>query len=324
MWLGRLRSSLDSGRYRTINSKFELDPDYIAKSGDSYLIGRFGNMLETAYVLAYRETGDRKLMDYVNKFMVAAQSGVRDHNGDGFRDILYRLKGTGSLYNKDISTMEEMLAHGTLASLTLALKQAGYSSTASWWTSYLKNDFVPKWQKRGGLKHPLTHPGVNYIRFHYAMYKLTNDGSYLSTAKSMAATFKRTIRSDGWSHYFGQTSGCQPMVYVPLTSIAMADLATNGSGLIDTATMQRAAAAVASRAMKNSSGTSLAANICGDGSYGSMGSLATFSYTPMAAWDRTGRIEMISERVYNATERYNLNTPLRTPLPAALTFVKGR
>ena len=76
--------------------------------------------------------------------------------------------------------------------------------------------------------------------------------------------------------------------------------------------------------MKNSSGTSLAGDSCGSGSYGSSASIATFSYTQMAAWDSSGRIASISERVYNATERYNLSTPLRTPLPAALAFVKGR
>ncbi len=328
VWHARLRSSIDTGRYAQTTSKFELEPLYIASTGDSYNIGRFGNMLETAYVLAYRETGDRKLMDFVNKFMVAAQRGVADHNRDGFRDILYKKPGTGQYYMQDTSPMEEMLAHGTLASLTLALKQAGYSSTAAWWTDYLKNDYAPKRQMRvpttGVPDHRLTHPRTNYIRYFYAMYKLTGDSSYLNKAKSEAVILKKTIRSDGWSHWFGQTSGCQPMVYVPLTSIALADLATNGSGLIDTATMNRAANVVATRAMKNTSGTSLGGDSCGNGSYGGISAIATFSYTPMAAWDSTGRIVSISERVYNATERYNLGTPLRTPLPAALTFVKGR
>ena len=245
VWHSRLRSSLDSGRYAQVNSKNELDPLHIARTGDSYYIGRFGNMLETAYVLAYRETGDRKLMDYVNKFMVTAQSGVKDHNGDGFRDILYKMSGAGKYRNKDTATMEEMLAHGTLASLTLALRDAGYSSTASWWTNYLKNDFARKWAKREpGTRvpdHRLTHPRTNYIRYFYAMYKLTGDSWYMSKARSEASLLKKTIRSNGWAHWFGRTSGCTPMVYVPLTSIALADLATNGSGLVDSATMKRAA-----------------------------------------------------------------------------------
>lgn len=322
VWLSRLRSSLDSGRYRTVNSKFELDPDYIAASGDSYLVGRFGNMLETSYVLAYRETGDRQLMSYVDKFMNQLKGAVADHNRDGFRDILF--KQEGPYYHTDEQKMDEMLSHGTIAALTLALKQAGYSSTASWWITYLKNDFVPKWEKRVTKLHPLTHPRANFIRYYYAMYKLTGDGSYLGKARSEAATLKRTIRTDGWAHFFGRSSGCQPMVYVPLTSIALADLATNGSGLIDNATMQRASRVVATKIMNNTSGTSVAADACGNGSKGGVGSIATFSFTPMAAWDGSGRIESISERVYNATERYNLNTPVRTPLPAALTFVKGR
>ncbi len=323
VWHSRLRSAIDSGRYQNVGDKSNLDPLYIARAGNMFTIGRGANMLETAYVLAYRETGDRKLMDFVNKFMMTLQGSVKDYDQDGFREILY--KQPGEWYMKDTHRMDAMLSHGTLASLTLALKEAGYSSTASWWTNYLKNDFVRDWMRRGGMPyHGLTHPQANFIRFNYAMYKLTGDSSYLSTAKSAAVLLKKTIRSDGWAHWLGDTSGCAPTVYVPLTAIALADLSTNGSGLIDSATMKRAASTVAHKVMKNSSGTSLAGNNCGSGSYGSSASIATFSFTQMAAWDSSGRIVSISERVYNATERYRLSAPIRTPLPAALTFVKGR
>jgi hypothetical protein len=322
VWLSRLRSSLDSGRYRQTTQKNELSLDYIADTGDSYWNSRNGNMVASSYVLAYRETGDRKLMDYVNKYMLRLKGQIRDHNGDGYRDLLY--KHSDDYRNTDKKALDEMLLHGSLGSLALSLKQAGYSSTASWYLSYFKNDFEPKWRKRGGLRQPLTHNNANYIRYHYAMYKFTGKSSYLSTARSMAATLKKTIRSDGWSHYFGRTSGCQPTVYVPLTVIAMTDLATNGSGLMDSATMQRAAKSVATRVMKNSSGTPLAGSICGNSTYNGMPAIATFTYTPIGAWDSSGRIEAISERVYNVLERYNLNTPIRTVLPASLAFVKGR
>jgi hypothetical protein len=306
-----------------MRDKNALNPDYIAGTYNSYWYGRTLNMLLTSYVLAYRETGDRKLMDFVNRIMVKMQGAVKDHNGDGFRDILYREKGD-RFYMTDNKDLEEMLSTGTIAGVTLALRQAGYSSTASWWESYLKNDFTPKSVKRN-IRHTLTHGRANFIRYYYAMYKITGQGSYLSKARSEAALLKKTIRSNGWAHFIGRTSGCTLLVYTPLTLVALVDLATNGSGLIDNATMQRAAKTVATKVMKNNSGTQVGKNNCGEGNASNaIPALATWTFAQTGAWDGSGKIEAVSERVYNAVERHNLNTPIRTPLAAALTFAKGR
>jgi len=263
---------------------------------------------------------------------------LRDTNGDGYKNWLHKTRTDSSsnkYLNDDYHVMNEELTHGMVASMAYTLKQAGYSSSAKFWTDYLKNDFEAKWRKRSGkrsgfpfIEHKLMHPTLNIIRYNYYMYKLTGDSDYYSEAKRLASKVRGTMHSsDGgyvWAHEVSSRSGCQPMTYVKYTTSALADLSTASSSLFDSSFMKRVAYTMAHKTLKNSSGTSLADNICGSGSYGSVNMFAEYPYAQLAPWDSLGRLETAAERVYAASERHNLSSPKSANIPAIMVFTKGR
>ena len=332
-WHKRLLSTIDRPNYK----QSSLDPKKLAATGDVYQIGRSLNMNLTSVMLAYRETGDRDLVRHIDKMMDIARGKLRDTNGDGYKNWLHKTRTDSSSnkhLGKDTHEMNEILTHGFVASMAYTLKQAGYSSSARFWTDYLKNDFEAKWRKRSGrrssfpfIDHELMHPTVNMIRYHYYMYKLTGDSDYYKEAKRMASKVKGTMRSsDGgyvWAHRAGDRSGCQSMTYVKYTTSALADLSTASSSLFDSSFMKRVAYTMARKALRSSSG-SLASNICGSGSYGSVYTFAQYPYAQLAPWDSSGRLETAAERVYAATERHNTSSPKTSNLAAIMVFTKGR
>ena len=333
-WHKRLMKTIDSPRYK----QSSLDPKKLAATGDVYKIGRFLNLNETSIILAYRETGDRDLVRHLDKIMDIARDELRDTNGDGYKNWTHKTR-TDSSSNKLLGTdkheMNEIMTHGFVASAAYTLKQAGYSSSAKFWTDYLKNDFEAKWRKRSGrrssfpfIDHGLMHPTVNMIRYHYYMYKLTGDSDYYKEAKRLASKVKGTMRSsDGgyvWSHRVGSRSGCQPITYVKYTTSALADLATVSSSLFDSSFMKRVARTMANKALKSSSGTKLASNICGSGSYGSVSTFNEYPYAQLAPWDSSGKLETAAERAYAAVERHSMSSPRTSNIPAIMVFAKGR
>ena len=332
-WHQRLLATIDNPRYNSSS----LDPKKLAATGDLYRYGRDLATNLTAVMLAYRETGDRDLVRHIDKIMNIARGKLRDTNGDGYKNWQYLTDTDASsrpYLNTDYHVMDEMMTHGFVASMAYTLKQAGYSSSARFWTDYLENDFEAKWRKRSGkhsgfpfIDHKLMHPTTNFIRYHYYMYKLTGDSSYYSEAKRLAGKVRSTMRSSGsgyvWDHKVGDRSDCQPMVYVKYTTQALADLSTASSSLFDSSFMKRVAYTMARKALRSSSG-SLASNICGSGSYGSVYTFAQHPFAQLAPWDSSGRLETAAERVYAATERHNTSSPKTSNLAAIMVFTKGR
>ncbi len=334
-WNSRLVATITNPKYDSYNAW--MNPDRMVSKGDTFSLARNFNNYATSLVLAYRETGDRTLVRQLDRLMNIAKGKLRDSNGDGYLNWVYNTRTDSSsapYLGTDKHVMDEMMSHSMVASVAYTLKQAGYSSSASYWTNYLKNHFEKKWRKRSGkssgfpfMNHFLMHPTTNFIRYHYFMYKLTGDGSYYSEAKRLAGTVKGTMRSSGsgyvWDHKVGSRSGCQPMVYVKYTTQALVDLASANSGLFDSSFMRRVAYSMANKGLRSTSG-SLASSICGGGSYGSVYTAAQYPYMQLAPWDSSGRLKSAAERVYAATERYNTSSPTSYTVPATMVFTLGR
>ncbi len=328
-WHKRLMASIKSPRYDP-----DLDPNRLFSSGDIYRMGRNGNQYITALSMAYRETGDRDIAREIDRVMNKAKGQLRDTNGDGYKNFRWLLK-RDSDYGKDYHEMDEILTHSMIASAAYTLKQAGYSSSARFWTDYLENDFEAKWRKRNGkrsgfpfMDKSLMHPYANFIRYHHYMYKLTGDSGYNSEAKRMVSVVKRNMRSSGgalvWPHRVkysgGSSSGdCQTMVYVRLSMLAFADMGSQG--VFDSSFMKGVAKAMATKGLKSST---LAGNICGSGSYGTYRTAAPHPYTVLAAWDSSGKLNAAAERAYAATERRSMSSPDSANVPAIMVFTKGR
>ncbi len=333
-WHSRLLATIENPRYPSAS----LDPKKLAATGDLYRYARDLNNNLTSLMLAYRETGDRDLVRHLNDIMNVAKGKLRDTNGDGYRNWLYLTKTDASsapYIGTDKHVMDEMMTHSLVAAAAYTLKQAGYSSSASFWTSYLKNDFEAKWRKRNGkssgfpfLEHFLMHPTTNFIRYNFYMYKLTGQSSYYSEAKRLASRVRGTMRSSGsgyvWPHAVSRTSGCQPMVYVKYTTQALADIATADSSLFDSTFMKKVAYTMAYKVLKSSDGSSMAGNACGSGSYGSLYIYAQHPYAQLAAWDSSGKLKAAAERVYSATERYSMESPKTSNVAAQMVFTLGR
>ncbi|ADI13647.1 hypothetical protein [Truepera radiovictrix] len=318
----------------------ELDPVRMADSGDLYVYGRNMNHYLTSLILAYRTTGDRRLVQQIDTVMNRMQGTLRDTTGDGFRNWRYLRSGSGSFYGRDTHEMDEMMTHSVVAAAAYTLRQAGFNSSADFWTNYLRNDFEAKWRRRKGVRsgfpfltRNLMHPYVQWIRYHHYMGKLTGDSGYTAEARRMARIVENNMRSVNtpsgtgyvWDHRVqlsGRASnGCQPMVYVRLTTQGLADLATQG--VFSNTFMQRVANGMAHVGLKSTDGQ-LAGNICGSGTYSNRSAVRNFPYAQIASWDRSGRLRTAAERVYNATERHNLSQPRLYNLPATMVFTLGR
>jgi hypothetical protein len=308
----------------------------MAASGDLYKLGRNFNNYATSLILAYRETGDRDLVRQLDRLMDIAKGKLRDTNGDGYKNWLYRTKTDSSsrpYLNTDKHVMDEMLTtRWWRRSPIPSSKQV--TAAAPLLTDYLKNDFEKKWRKRNGkssgfpfIKHKLMHPTTNFIRYNYYMYKLTGSRSYYSEAKRLASSVKGTMRSSGsgyvWAHTVSSRSGCQATVYVKYTTQALVDLSSANSGLFDSGFMRRVAYTMAHKVVKSTSGK-LASNVCGSGSYGSVHTASQYPYMQLAPWDSSKRLKNAAERLYAATERHRQSSPVSYTIPATMVFTLGR
>ncbi len=271
--------------------------------------------------------------------MNIAKGKLKDTNGDGYKNWLYLTDTDSSsrpFLNTDKHVMDEMLTHSMVASVAYTFKQAGFDSSARFWTDYLENHFEAKWRKHKDkptgfpfVDHRLMHPTTNFIRYHLYMSKLTGESEYYDEAKRMTGIVKDTMRSsDGgyvWSHERGRRDGCQPMAYVKYTTQTLADLATSGSGLFDSAFMKRVAYTIAHKVVKNTDGSYLAGDACGGGSrYGHLYYFVSYPYSALARWDTSGRLELATQRAYDETERSNKSSPRIYNLPAIMVFTLGK
>ncbi len=341
-WRSRVLATITNPRFNA-----SLDPKLLAGSGDLYKLGRNFNHYATGLILAYRETGDRALVQQLDDLMNIAKEKLVDTNGDGYRNWLYLNQNADSssapYFGTDAHEMDEILTHSVVAAVAYTFKQAGYGSSATFWTDYLKNDFEAKWRARKNkptvfpfLTKDLMHPYVHFIRYHLYMSKLTGDGSYYTEAKRMSEVVKRNMRPSEtlggpayiWDHRVqlsGEAStGCQPMVYVRLTTQALADLAVMDASLFDTVFMKKVANTMAYTALLRDDGSLLAGDSCGTGTYGTINTFAGMPYAQLAPWDDSGRLKVAAERAYATVEKGNLASPKTPNIAAQMVFTLAR
>ncbi len=332
-WQSRLRATIETPRFRPY-----LDPVKLAAEGDIFQLGRHVNEHMTSMMLAYRETGDPVIAKHINTVMNIAKSKLRDTNGDGYLNWLYLNDENAEArlyYGRDDHQMDEMMTHAMVASMAYTLKQAGYSSSAAFWTDYLENHFEAKWRKRKDkptgfpfIDHKLMHPSTQFIRYHLYMYKLTGKSEYYAEAQRMTGLVKDAMRLDDggyiWSH-FRNKEGCQPTLYVRLTTQAIVDVATADAKLFDATFMKRLAYTMAHKVLRKADGSSMSYNSCGTGrDFGNVNTYAERPYAQLAPWDASGRLEAAAKSAYAAAERYNLDSPRSANVTATMVFTLGR
>ena len=333
VWRNRLRATIETPRFRPY-----LDPVKLAAQGDVFELGRHVNEHMTSMMLAYRETGDPVIAKHINTVMNIAKSKLRDTNGDGYLNWLYLNDENAEArlyYGRDDHQMDEMMTHAMVASMAYTLKQAGYSSSAAFWTDYLENHFEAKWRKRKNkptgfpfIDHKLMHPSTQFIRYHLYMYKLTGKSEYYAEAQRMTGLVKGAMRLDDggyiWSH-FRNKEGCQPTLYVRLTTQAIVDVATADAKLFDATFMKRLAYTMAHKVLRRADGSSMSYNSCGTGrDFGDVRTYAERPYAQLAPWDASGRLEAAVQSAYAVAERENLDSPRSANVAATMVFTLGR
>jgi hypothetical protein len=234
-----------------------------------------------------------------------------------------------------------------------------YKERADFWTDYLKNHFEAKWRERNKISSGfpflvarMTHAYANWIRYHYYMHLLTGEPSYLNEATRMAGVLnKQMIEVNGgtafvWDHFatqephnsgtqFASSGNCQSFTYARYTVHSMIDLANEGFSVFTNAFMQKVAGTLRDIIMDNED-INFAPDVCGGKPMGGLQpsnddreTLAKYASSPyttlaawdaLAAWDRSGKIVSISEKVYNKTEN-NVEEPRRIHIPASMVFV---
>ncbi len=332
-WHKRLRATIETPRFRPY-----LDPVKLAATGDVFELGRHVNEHMTSMTLAYRVTGDPVIAKHLDAVMKIAKGKLRDTNGDGYLNWLYLndANAEARLYTgRDDHAMDEMMTHAMVASVAYTLKQAGYGSSAAFWTDYLENHFEAKWRERKNmpsgypfLDHKLMHPSAQFIRYHLYMYKLTGKSEYYGEAQRMTGLVKGAMRLEGsgyiWSHFRHQ-GGCQPTLYVRLTTQAIVDVATADAKLFDSAFMKRLAYTMAHKILRKADGSLMSWNSCGTGSdFGTIGTYAERPYAQLAPWDASGKLEAAVKSAYAVAESSNLDAPKSASTAATMVFTLGR
>lgn len=164
----------------------------LAARDDLYLLARPLRDRIKAILLAFRLTGDLRLLDGVVKWLDISKGklavGYRNHDpsvvtwdASPFRCWVVAHSGfPTTIYGTDLTPMNEVKWHATIAEVTYALflnlgntSPAGYNYTTEYnfWLDYLTNDFVPKWSGGGTADWRDTYRGVrrtpNYSTPHH-------------------------------------------------------------------------------------------------------------------------------------------------------------
>ena len=172
------------------------------------------------------------------------------------------------------------------------------------------------------------HPTTQFVRYHLYMYKLTGKREYYAEAQRMTGLVKGAMRlSDGgyiWSHARDK-GGCQPTLYVRLTTQAIVDVATADATLFDETFMKRLASTMAHKVLRRADGSSMSYNSCGTGrDFGDVRTYAERPYAQLAPWDASGRLEAAVQSAYAVAERENLDSPRSASAAATMVFTLGR
>ena len=239
-----------------------------ACSGVKHYIGRSVNTWVTALLSVFRMTGDRALLEEVDRVMELARAQLADTNGDGWRNF----KSLASVTSTDFNLKEDDLSHAFIPEVIYAFrKNAAYSTAAhdytahaDAWLGYLRNDFEAKWAGRSGTRategipvHRLMHPFIDMVRYTTYMTKvLPDDARYARLSQRLGATALAEFRTDTtpngeafvWSHEVRGYAGISPSecltfqmgTYPTETMHTFLDLALEGvAGFADPAKLQK-------------------------------------------------------------------------------------
>ncbi len=216
------------------NPRSTLDPRDWAASDDLYTYARDLHTHVQTLLLAFRATGDLRLLDEIDAITAIMRSKLHDSwrgtadgssQRDGYVNWVWRGSDSGSLAGKDTHEMDEAKTHALIASVAYALHVnrdlsspggRNYASSANFWSDYLVNTFEAKWRARKGvssgfpiMERPDYHSHHSWTKWHYYMGLLTGRSSYMTEANRMAdmiwnREIKTTSTSYGtanvWSH----------------------------------------------------------------------------------------------------------------------------
>lgn len=239
-----------------------------ACSGVKHFIGRGLQSDVNALLTLFRITGDRELLEEIDRLMEIAKAQLSDTDGDGHRNWHWL-----AIYDtNDFNLKEDGLAHSYIPAVSYVFqKNAEYSTTAhdyqahaDEWLDYLRNDFEAKWAKRRETRNHkglpvknLFHPYIQMLRYTVYMEKLfPDDDKYRHLQKRLATTVLNEFKIDStengdayvWSHEVrAERRGGDPNVcltfqmgtYPNETMQTFMDLALEGQpGFADAKTMQ--------------------------------------------------------------------------------------
>lgn len=239
-----------------------------ACSGVKHFIGRGLQSDVNALLTLFRVTGDRELLEEVDRLMELAKGRLSDSDGDGFRNWYWL-----AIYDtNDFNLKEDGLAHSYIPAVSYVFRKNAEYSTAAHdykahadeWLDYLRNDFEAKWAKRRETRNHkglpvknLFHPYIQMLRYTVYMAKLfPDDDKYQRLQQRLAATVLNEFKIDStengdafvWSHNVrserdgGDPDKClsfQMGTYPNETIQTFMDIALEGQpGFADTKTMK--------------------------------------------------------------------------------------
>ena len=327
-----------------------------AQSNNTYRYGRTMNTHMTTIMQMLRVTGDRQLLDEVDRLTQLMRAQLKDWSITTYGSTTYKTDGylnwqydyDAGYTGTDVHEMDEMLTHSLVASYAYAFHvnrdlDPRYAERAQFWTNYLKNHFEAKWRKRKNiptgfpfLEKKLAHPYMQFVRYHYYMAKLTGDKAYETEALRMTGNIKNQIKevstpigtSAIWAHGMtllgGTATGIQSTSYARYTVQGAAEMAAEGFSIFGQAGyMDRVAVTLANNIMDGNL-SAYAEYIDGSGSGGAQ--LDTYAISPWAMlgrWDKTGEVQVETDRVYRKFESSPEN-PKRIYLPAGMVYLLTR
>lgn len=216
-WYDRLWAAIN-------NPKQYPNATKMAKSGDLYLYRGDLQDYNNSLLIAFRLTGDLRLLDEVSrvselmrKELKDAWHGTRDgKNGkkDGFLNWVNLYDTDKKFRGKDTRIAYDLKANAHVALFAWAfennrdLQSPGgydYGEQADFWKDYLVDHFEAKWRKRNDKPKGFPFAGSSgfhtyhsFMKWHHYMGKLTGNSSYTKEAKRMANVL--------WKKEFKETS----------------------------------------------------------------------------------------------------------------------
>ena len=193
------------------------DPIGQAKTGNTYPYGRMLNEHITALLVAFRATGDLRLLDEIDRITQIMRENLRrtwidddgnpitpDDRTEGKLRWLSLRQKTASDYGKDTSREDAMLVHGLIATIAYAFHEnrdltspggVNYEERARFWKGYLKDHFEAGWRERtrrttfpfvideNREELTISHPWTNFIRYHHYLHRMTQNVEYAVEAE---------------------------------------------------------------------------------------------------------------------------------------------